>query len=143
MDDLEAAIEMALHAHEGDTDKAGTTYIRHPLRLMEQMDTNEERIVAVLHDVVEDSAHQLEEIEERFGEEIRDAVAALTKPDDADYLNEYIPEVVENPIARKVKQADLKDNLDVTRLPDVGNGELDNIQKYHKALQKVHAATEK
>lgn len=55
MDDLERAIEIALDAYEGQTDKAGETYIRHPLRVMEAMDTRRERIVAVLHDVVEDA----------------------------------------------------------------------------------------
>jgi GTP pyrophosphokinase len=144
MNDLEAAIEMALDAHNGDTDKAGKTYIRHPLRLMEQMDTNEERIVAVLHDVVEDSEYQLEEIEQKFGRKISDAVDALTKPDNVDsgYLDEYIPVVVENSIARKVKRADLKDNLDVTRLPEVSDHDCENIQKYHQALQQITAVDE-
>lgn len=142
MNDLEAAIDMALNAHEGDTDKAGETYIRHPLRLMEQMATEQERIVAVLHDVVEDSAHQLEEIENQFGRDIRDAVAALTKPDDAEYLEEYIPQLATNALARTVKRADLKDNLDVTRLDDVDQDDCANIQKYHQALQLINAAAE-
>jgi GTP pyrophosphokinase len=141
MNDLEAAIEMALDAHRGDTDKAGKTYIRHPLRLMERVDTDEERIVAVLHDVVEDSGYQLEEIEEKFGRRISDAVDVLTKPDNSnvDYLDEYIPAVVENSIARKVKRADLKDNLDVTRLPELNDNDCQNIQKYHQALQQITA----
>lgn len=135
---------MALDAHKGDTDKAGKTYIRHPLRLMEQMDTDEERIVAVLHDVVEDSEYQLKDIEQNFGKKISDAVDVLTKPDNAnsDYLDEYIPAVVENSIARKVKRADLKDNLDVTRLPEVGDHDCENIQKYHQALQQITAVDE-
>lgn len=144
MNNLEVAIEMALDAHKGDTDKAGKTYIRHPLRLMEQMDTDEERIVAVLHDVVEDSEYQLKDIEQNFGKKISDAVDVLTKPDNAnsDYLDEYIPAVVENSIARKVKRADLKDNLDVTRLPEVGDHDCENIQKYHQALQQITAVDE-
>ena len=121
MNELEEAIALALEAHEGDTDKAGTTYIRHPLRLMEQMDTEQERLVAVLHDVVEDSEHELKDIHEKFAEEVRDAVAALTKGPDEDYLEEYIPNIASNPLASKVKRADLKDNLDVTRLPEVDN----------------------
>lgn len=141
MNDLETAIEIALNAHRGDTDKADETYIRHPLRLMGQMDTDEERIVAVLHDVVEDSEYQLEEIEQEFGEKISHAVDALTKPDnaDVDYLDEYIPTVTENSIARKVKRADLKDNLDVTRLPELDDNDCENIQKYHQALQQITA----
>ena len=141
MNDLEEAIQLAVEAHEGDTDTAGATYIRHPLRLMEQMDTEQERIVAVLHDVVEDSERELEEIEEKFGREVRDAVDALTKDqdDDVDYLDEYIPEIASNPLARKVKRADLRDNLDVTRLTEVDEDMLDNIQKYHKSLQYLEA----
>lgn len=144
MNDLEAAIEMALDAHKGDTDKAGKTYIRHPLRLMEKMDTDEERIVAVLHDVVEDSEYQPEDIEEKFGQKISDAVDTLTKPEnaDVDYLDDYIPAVTENSIARKVKRADLKDNLDVTRLPELDDNDCENIQKYHQALQQINAVGE-
>lgn len=141
MNDLEEAIQLAVEAHEGDTDTAGATYIRHPLRLMEQMDTEQERIVAVLHDVVEDSEKDLEEIEEKLGGDVRDAVDALTKDqdDDVDYLDEYIPEIASNPLARKVKRADLRDNLDVTRLTEVDEDMLDNIQKYHKSLQYLEA----
>lgn len=142
MSDLEAAIRMALDAHKDQTDKADKPYIRHPLRLMQQMDTKQERIVAVLHDVAEDSEYKLKQIEREFGEDIRRAVEALTKSGDEDYLNDYIPKLVENSTARKVKKADLRDNLDVTRLPDVGDGELENIERYHKALQKVNAASE-
>ena len=135
MNELEEAISLALEAHEGDTDKAGTTYIRHPLRLMEQMDTEQERLVAVLHDVVEDSERELDEIEKKFGVEVRDAVGVLTKPDEVDYLNEYIPDIASNPIALKVKKADLRDNLDVTRLSELDDRVCDNLQKYHKSLQ--------
>lgn len=143
MSDLEAAICIALDAHEDQTDKADQPYIRHPLRLMEQMDTRQERIVAVLHDVAEDSEYTLQKIEDKFGEEICEAVEALTKADDEEYLEDYIPRLVENPLARKVKKADLEDNLDVTRLSDVNDDDFSNIQKYHTALQKVHVATER
>lgn len=137
MTELEEAIELAVEAHKGDTDKGGATYIRHPLRVMGQMDTEQERIVAVLHDVVEDSEEELEEIERKFGEEICEALDALTKAqdDDVDYVEEYIPNIASNPLARKVKQADLRDNLDVTRLTEIDDDMFDNIQKYHKSLQ--------
>lgn len=137
MNKLEKAIEMALDAHEGDTDKAGATYIRHPLRLMGEMDTEQERIVAVLHDVVEDSDNELRDIEETFGTDIADAIEALTKPENVDYVKEYIPQVAGNDTARKVKQADLRDNLDVTRLPEVSQEDFENIQKYHRSLKKL------
>ena len=134
MNDLELAISVALEAHEGDTDKADATYIRHPLRLMQQMDTEQERIVAVLHDVVEDSEYEPSEIEEMFGEEIRNAVETLTKPDEVDYLDEYIPDIASNSLATKVKKADLRDNLDLTRLSEVNDEIYNNVQKYHQSL---------
>lgn len=142
---LERAIEIATHAHAGDTDKGGETYIRHPLRVMRAMDTDEERIVAVLHDVVEDSEWTLNKIEEEFDEEVREAVACLTKDeekreqmdDTTYYLTEFIPKAADNEIARKVKQADVKDNIDITRLPEVSEDDLPRLQKYQKALQQL------
>jgi len=138
MNDLERAIEVALTAHTGDTDKAGATYIRHPLRLMEQMDTEAERIAAVLHDVVEDSAYRLDEIEKEFGTQIRDAVDALTRRGDEDYVTEFISRCAQNDIARAVKKADLKDNMDITRLPEVDEATVSRQVKYHKSLQRLN-----
>lgn len=138
MNDLERAIEVALTAHTGDTDKAGATYIRHPLRLMEQMDTEAERIAAVLHDVVEDSAYRLDEIEKEFGTQIRDAVDALTRRSNEDYVTEFIPRCAQNDIARAVKKADLKDNMDITRLPEVDEATVSRQVKYHKSLQRLN-----
>jgi len=140
MNDLEQAIDIALSAHTGDTDKAGATYIRHPLRVMEQMDSETARIVAVLHDVVEDSEYELQDIEKEFGSEVGDAVGALTKRDDNEaYLEEFIPRCAQNEIARRVKQADIKDNMDLTRLSDVSEETGQRQVKYHRALQRLDA----
>ena len=117
---LDRAIEIALYAHANDDDKGGEPYIRHPLRVMEAMDTETERIVAVLHDVVEDSEGTLNQIEKEFDGEVRNAVDALTKDeeirkqmDDKEYyLTEFIPQAADNEIARKVKRADIKDNME-------------------------------
>jgi len=142
---LDRAIEIALDAHANDTDKGGEPYIRHPLRVMEAMDTETERIVAVLHDVEEDSEWTLDQIEEEFDEEVRNAVNSLTKDGDKRrqmsdkeyYLTQYIPQVKDNEIARKVKRADIKDNIDLTRLPEVVADDLQRLQKYHQALQML------
>lgn len=115
MNDLKQAISIALDAHTEQTDKADETYIRHPLRVMVQMDTDTERIVAVLHDVVEDSEYNLDQIEERFGVDIRDAVDALTQRDSESY-SEFVDRTAENPSTRRVKIADIEDNMDVTHL---------------------------
>lgn len=145
LDGLERAIEIATRAHAGETDKAGATYIRHPLRVMQAMDSETERIVAVLHDVVEDSEWTLIDIEEEFDEEVRDAVDCLTKDEDKReqmdnteyYLTEFIPQAADNEIARKVKRADIEDNIDVTRLTEVYKDDFPRLQKYHKALEKL------
>lgn len=142
---LDRAIAIATKAHAGETDKAGSTYIRHPLRVMRAMDTETERIVAVLHDVVEDSEWTLSEIEAEFDTEIRDAVDCLTKDenkreqmDDTEYyLTEFIPQAAANDIARKVKRADIEDNIDITRLPEVSEDDFRRLRKYHAALQKL------
>ena len=140
MNDLERAIEIALDAHTGDTDKSDATYIRHPLRVMEQMDSEMERVVAVLHDVVEDSEYELKKIEDEFGSNVRDAVEALTKRDSESYLEDFIPRCSQNEIARRVKQADTKDNMDLTRLTDVSEETGERQVKYHKALQRLESA---
>jgi (p)ppGpp synthase/HD superfamily hydrolase len=137
MNDIERAIEIALDAHAGQEDKADATYIRHPLRVMQAMDTETERIVAVLHDVVEDSEYELADIEDEFGQEVRAAVAALTKRDGDDYLDDFIPRAAKNDIARIVKRADLKDNMDLTRLSEVTDDDLEQQAEYHAALQQL------
>jgi len=139
MNDLERAIQLAVEAHAGDSDKAGATYIRHPLRLMQQMDTEAERVVAVLHDVVEDTAYDLDDIENKFGCEVRDAVDAVTKRDGEDYQG-LINRAATNPIARSVKIADLEDNMDITRL-DTVNSELgERLEKYHRSWKRLTAS---
>lgn len=132
MNDLERAIDVAVDAHAGQTDKAGETYIRHPLRVMRSMDSETERIVAVLHDVVEDGDYTSEDIGDQFGPEVRRAVDALTKRDGETYM-EFIKRAAENPIARKVKIADLEDNMDLTRLGEVNKRVLEKQSTYHQA----------
>nr|WP_284438578.1 HD domain-containing protein [Halomicroarcula laminariae] len=134
---MERAIEIAVDAYAGQTDKAGATYIRHPLRVMEAMETETERVVAVLHDVVEDSEYTLADIEAEFDEQIRDAVDALTKRDGEAYLEEFIPRAAANDIARSVKRADIEDNMDLTRLDEVTDDILAKQATYHEALQEL------
>ena len=141
MNDLERAIEMAVEAHEGERDKAGETYIRHPLRVMEAVETEEARIAAVLHDVVEDADCTLEEVKQEFGPDIRDAVDALTrrKEEDEPYM-EFVERAAANPIAREVKIADIEDNMDLTRLDTVDESVLDKQETYHRAWLKLQEA---
>jgi GTP pyrophosphokinase len=135
--DLERAIEIAVEAYAGQTDKAGATYIRHPLRVMERMDSEIERVVAVLHDVVKDSRYTLAEIEQEFDGEVRTAVDALTKRDGEDYLDDFIPRAAESDIARTVKRADIEDDMDLTRLHELDEYILDKQAVYHQALNQL------
>nr|WP_305794387.1 HD domain-containing protein [Halomarina rubra] len=127
-------------AHSGQTDKADATYIRHPLRVMTQMDTDRERVVAVLHDVVEDTPCTLEEIESEFDAEVRQAVDALTKRNCESY-NEFVNRAAENPLARRVKVADIEDNMDLTRLGSVSDSVLEKQATYHDAWTRLHEST--
>lgn len=136
MSNLEKAIEIALEVHHKQLDKAGQPYILHPLRIMIKQNDETGRIVAVLHDVVEDSIWTLRDLKYAgFSDEIIDAVDCLThkKTKSEDYFS-YINRVKTNSIARKVKIADLEDNMDMKRLPDITDKDLKRLKKYHKAL---------
>ena len=134
---LDRAIELAKQHHEGQTDKAGKPYIEHPLRVMNQVESEEEKIVAVLHDIVEDTNISLNDLRnEGFSEEVVSAVECLTKQDGENY-DSYIERISFNPLAVKIKLADLEDNRDLTRLPEVTDKDLKRIEKYDKALEKL------
>lgn len=108
---LEQAIKLAIEAHSGQFDKSGQPYIFHPLRVMLAVEGGIERIVAVLHDVVEDSdVFSMGDISALFGEKVSEAVLALTRCDGENY-SEFIKRCAKNDIARRVKIADIKDNL--------------------------------
>jgi len=127
---LEKAISIALSVHKGKTDKGGNPYILHPLRVMLDMTTIEEKIVAVLHDVVEDSHTTIQNLrEENYSEEILDALTLLTKNQNQTY-NEYILEIKKNTLATKVKLADLRDNMDKKRLLNPNKKDIARINKY-------------
>jgi (p)ppGpp synthase/HD superfamily hydrolase len=135
MSTLEKAISIAALAHQGQTDKAGTPYILHPLRLMMRMRSEDAMIAAVLHDVVEDSAENDKWTIERlrdsgFSEEILKAVDCLTKRPGEDY-SAFIDRAAANPIAREVKIADLEDNMNMLRMRQVKTKDLERLEKYH------------
>lgn len=134
MSDLTKAISIATSAHESQVDKGGKPYIQHPLRVMKQMTTDAARIVAVLHDVIEDSPYSLNDlVAEGFSEEIVQAVEALTKQKSESYKN-YLCRIKNNPIASAVKLADLQDNMDLTRLPTITEKDIERQKKYFKAV---------
>ena len=135
MSSLGKAISIAAQAHEGQRDKAGAPYILHPLRVMLKMKTEDEMIVAVLHDVIEDSDLTIDLLrQEGFASEILAAIVCLTRSDDEEY-GKFIERIKRNPLAIKVKIADLEDNLDVSRLKEVTAADAERIEKYKQALQ--------
>ena len=129
---LDKAIQMASKAHEGQVQLNGEPYILHPLRVMASVATIQEKTVAVLHDVVEDTNITIEDIAEQFSPEITKAVYLLTKKYEVPY-EEYIAGIKANKLARTVKLADLQDNMNITRLPFLGEKELVRLQKYQSA----------
>ena len=132
---LEKAISIALEAHAGILDKSSAPYILHPLRIMFKMDTLAEMIVAVLHDVIEDSDYTLAMLrEEGFSEEVIHALESVTRRPEEAY-EEYIRRAGSNTMGRKVKQADLMDNLNLSRIRKLTNRDMERIKKYHRALE--------
>ena len=127
------AIKIAFDAHMGQVDKAGIPYILHPIHLAEQMETEEECIVALLHDTVEDTDVTFEQIEKEFSKTVIDALKLLTHEKTVEYM-EYVKKIKDNPIARSVKLADLHHNSDITRLLEVTSKDLERIEKYKKAI---------
>ena len=136
---LQRAIEIALEAHKGASDKGGNPYILHPLRLMLQMDSEEEMIVAILHDVVEDSEKwSFDKLhKEGFSKKIINSLRSVTKENENEDYEKFIDRSVKNKIGRKVKIADISDNLDISRLKEVTDKDILRINKYKKALEKL------
>lgn len=136
---LAKAIEIAASAHSTQKDKGGSPYILHPIRVMMSLNTEEEKIVGVLHDVVEDSEDwDFDRLrEEGFAENIISALKSVTKQSDAENYEAFIERAGRNQIGRNVKIADIKDNLDVTRIGPLKEKDLLRINKYKNALSKL------
>jgi len=128
------AMKIAYEAHKDQYDRAGVPYVFHPIHLAEEMDTEETCIAALLHDVVEDTNVTFAELEKEFSKPVIDALKLLTHDENVDYID-YVKEIKKNPIAIKVKIADLKHNSDITRLDNFSEKDLKRNEKYKKALQ--------
>lgn len=138
--DLERAIQIAVTAHAGVKDRGGKAYILHPLNVMMRVDTDEEKIVAVLHDVVEDTDWTFEALrDEGFSEIIIEALETVTKKSENEDYEKFILRSRGNEIGRKVKTADLRENLDVTRIGDLVEKDIQRINKYKRALKTLTA----
>ena len=127
------ALCLCFEAHKEQKDKSGLPYVFHPFHLAEQMETEETTVVALLHDVVEDTDYSLADLEDMgFSKSVLDALALLTHDPSVDYMD-YVRAIKANPIARTVKLADLRHNSDLTRLDTVDEKALARVEKYQKA----------
>lgn len=135
--DIEVAISIALKAHKGQVDKGGNPYILHPLAVMNRVETIEEKIVAVLHDVVEDTEVTIDQLREiGFSEEILEAINLLTRAKEDSY-EEFIDKTLKNRIARNVKIADIKENMNLSRIQDPSEQDYMRLEKYKRALERL------
>lgn len=138
MSTLERAIEIATEAHRGQFDKAGNDYIQHPLRVMAAGKTTDEKIVGVLHDVVEDTDWTFEELAaEGFSSEVIEALQCVTKLSENEPYDNFIARVKANPLAVAVKLNDLSDNMDIRRLDILTEKDFKRLQKYHRAYKQL------
>ena len=129
------ALKLCFEAHKNQTDKSGMPYVFHPFHLAEQMKTEETTIVALLHDVVEDTDYTLEDLSAMgFSKAVTDAIALMTHADDTEYMD-YVRAIKDNPIAKAVKLADLNHNSDLSRLDAVDEKALKRREKYLKAIE--------
>lgn len=140
---LSLAIKLAEDAHKEALDKGGSPYIGHPLRVMSRMNATDEKIVAVLHDAIEDSPLTLEDLSALgFSSSILEALDAITKRDGENY-EVYLSRVMVNPIALKVKIADMTDNMDVSRIPNPTPKDYKRLKKYESVLPRLQAIQER
>jgi (p)ppGpp synthase/HD superfamily hydrolase len=127
-------MEIAVSAHKRQVDKAGAPYIMHPLRVMMSLSTEAERIVGILHDVVEDSDWTFELLEEEgFEDQILVALASVTAISGESY-DDFIVRASSNPIGRQVKIADLKYNMDMKRISDPTDCDFERLKQYSRSL---------
>lgn len=134
MSNLERAIAIAVESHKGYVDKAGKPYILHPLRVMLQMDSENKMTAAVLHDVVEDTGITLEHLrQEGFNQEVIKAVDSVTRRQGESY-DDFILRAGSHRIGLEIKMADLKDNLDISRIKHPTSKDYERLEKYKRAI---------
>jgi (p)ppGpp synthase/HD superfamily hydrolase len=132
-DFLEKAVSIAVEAHRGQRDRTGAPYILHPMRVMAGVDSDIEKMVAILHDVVEDTDWTFEKLAQQgFPDEVIEALKCVTKREGEEY-EDFVKRSASNKIARKVKLADLQHNMDARRLSKVTEKDVERLKKYVRA----------
>lgn len=134
MSNYELALKIATEAHKGQVDKAGVPYINHPLTVASLVETEEEKIVALLHDTIEDTnITEQDLLNYGFSNKIVEAVKLLTHNKNVPYMD-YVAKIKNNELARKVKIADLTHNSDLSRLKEITDKDKKRYKKYQNAL---------
>ena len=138
---LERAIEIAARTHAGQTDKGGAPYILHPLRVMLRVAPGAQQIVAVLHDVVEDSDVTFEDLErEGFAAEVISGLRSVTKVAGESY-EDFVARAALDPVGKAVKLADLMENSDLSRIAEPSQKDLERVEKYGRAIAYLMAGS--
>ena len=136
---LEHAIALAVQAHKGQKDKNGQPYILHPLRVMLRLEREVDRIVGILHDVIEDTSVTPDDLRlAGYSKEVLAALDCVTKREGEAY-EEFVRRSETNPIAKRVKLADLEDNMDLKRLTQVLPKDIDRLNRYLKAWRHLQS----
>ncbi|MBO2524260.1 MAG: hypothetical protein CW341_00955 [Bacteroidetes bacterium] len=129
------ALQIATKAHEGQKDKSGYEYIMHPIRVAERCKDTRAKIVALLHDTIEDTFVTTDYLREQgFPDEIIEGVLSVTKHQGESY-DEFVRRAAENPLGKEVKKADLEDNMDISRLKELTDEDVGRLRKYLRAWQ--------
>lgn len=128
------ALALCFEAHKDQKDKSGLPYVFHPFHLAEQMEDEETTVVALLHDVIEDTEYTIEDLQKAgFSQNVISAIALMTHDPQVPYM-EYVRAIKSNPIARAVKLADLRHNSDMTRLDIITQRDEERAKKYLDAI---------
>lgn len=138
MSTLENAIALAVAAHRGQLDKNGSPYILHPMRVMFRLESELERIVGILHDVVEDTPYTFEDLRAMgYSEEVITALDGVTRREQESY-EEFVNRSQAHPVSRRVKLADLEDNMDVRRMRrEPTEKDFERLKRYRRAWEQL------
>lgn len=138
MSTLEHAIALAVQVHQGQQDRYGRPYILHPLRVMFSLDKEIDQIVGILHDVVEDSDTTFEDLRQMgYSQQVIEALDGVTRRENETY-DEFVTRSLQHPVSRRVKLADLEDNMDLRRLPgEPTEKDCARLKRYRKAWERL------
>ena len=131
------ALRIAIRAHEGQKDKSGREYVMHPIRVAERCKDPKAKIVALLHDTIEDTVVTAEYLRSQgFPEEIIEGVLSVTKQEGEEgeeNYEDFVLRAAKNPLGKEVKLADLEDNMDIRRLKNITDDDVTRLRKYLRA----------